>query len=283
LILGGVCALNAAAQTLAEQEQSFRELVCGEAADFESPVHAEAVALVRARNYQDPRFDAAIRESLDDGEVELPDKARLTAAIDLMPHGSLSEADQVTLLLDTLVRFDDPFVGLSRGRRRALPLAHFDASSRFGVEAIVARLALFPESLAEALRVRLASGDGPAILWAAAELTGSAGEPLLPDLLDAARDGERSVRLAALRSTDVILRAIESDRETEIAVAADLDPKLILHAERIVSRYDRNADGRLSKAEQEPMLLAPVAADRDGDGFVTVNEYARYMQLRNRR
>ena len=61
------------------------------------------------------------------------------------------------------------------------------------------------------------------------------------------------------------------------------DARTLQYAERILSRYDTNADGALSATEWQSMPLSPAEADRDGDGRVTVSEYGWYINLRRAR
>jgi hypothetical protein len=52
--------------------------------------------------------------------------------------------------------------------------------------------------------------------------------------------------------------------------------KLMRYCERIVQRHDSDGDGRLNAAEWSAMQGKPAAADANGDGQLTVDEFARY-------
>jgi len=43
-----------------------------------------------------------------------------------------------------------------------------------------------------------------------------------------------------------------------------------------LSSKDTDGDGRLSMSEIEKMIIKPHGADLDGDGFITVQEYAAF-------
>jgi uncharacterized protein (DUF2141 family) len=52
--------------------------------------------------------------------------------------------------------------------------------------------------------------------------------------------------------------------------------KLMRYCERIVQRHDTDGDGRLNAQEWSAMQGKPAAADANGDGQLTVDEFARY-------
>ena len=47
-------------------------------------------------------------------------------------------------------------------------------------------------------------------------------------------------------------------------------------AKRQIGKYDQNNDGQLTAAEWEKMLIKPTGADTNGDGVITVDEYAAF-------
>ncbi|MEM9645116.1 MAG: EF-hand domain-containing protein [Planctomycetota bacterium] len=49
------------------------------------------------------------------------------------------------------------------------------------------------------------------------------------------------------------------------------------YAKRIVGKYDKNSDGVLTPGEQASMLMKPKNADFDGDGKVSLEEYAQML------
>ncbi|MFK8110719.1 MAG: EF-hand domain-containing protein [Rubripirellula sp.] len=67
------------------------------------------------------------------------------------------------------------------------------------------------------------------------------------------------------------------------AVGGKADEKYVKTAERIVSRNDLNGDNQLTASEWGKMLMSPAAADSNRDGKVTVNEFALWMQSRQKK
>ena len=61
------------------------------------------------------------------------------------------------------------------------------------------------------------------------------------------------------------------------------DDKYVKLGQRIIDRYDKNKDGQLTASEWGKMLMSPAAADRDRNGKITVQEYATWMQSRQKR
>lgn len=64
---------------------------------------------------------------------------------------------------------------------------------------------------------------------------------------------------------------------------AEPSERTLQYADRILSRFDKNEDKALTPAEWSAMPLSPVKADFDGDGRVTVKEYAGYLESRSKR
>lgn len=56
------------------------------------------------------------------------------------------------------------------------------------------------------------------------------------------------------------------------------DEKMLSYAKNIISRNDKNNDGALTPDEWASMLMSPAPADLNGDGRVTIPEYATYRQ-----
>lgn len=59
------------------------------------------------------------------------------------------------------------------------------------------------------------------------------------------------------------------------------DPQLLTWAQKSIEKYDRNKDGKLSKAEVQRMIIKPsIGADSDGDGFINAQEFASWRAKR---
>lgn len=65
--------------------------------------------------------------------------------------------------------------------------------------------------------------------------------------------------------------------------SAKPDEKYVKVVKRIVERYDKNQDNVLTASEWEKMLMSPAEADGNRDGRITVDEYALWMQSRQRK
>ncbi|MEL6109763.1 MAG: EF-hand domain-containing protein [Planctomycetota bacterium] len=59
--------------------------------------------------------------------------------------------------------------------------------------------------------------------------------------------------------------------------------RYLKYAQRILSRGDKNKDGKLTPSEWEDMLMSPAPADTNRDGSVTVEEYALWMESRSKK
>jgi Ca2+-binding EF-hand superfamily protein len=61
------------------------------------------------------------------------------------------------------------------------------------------------------------------------------------------------------------------------------DAKYVDVAKRIVERYDKNKDSALTASEWGKMLMSPADSDSNRDGKVTIDEYAFWMQNRQKK
>lgn len=105
----------------------------------------------------------------------------------------------------------------------------------------------------------------------AAKASGSSPNASAPDRSEDASD-------MASRS-----RSSSPDRSSGSADSAppgELSEKYLAYAERIISRYDENKDGALVASEWKGMLIDPKPADGNGDGRITMEEYAGWLQNR---
>ena len=79
-------------------------------------------------------------------------------------------------------------------------------------------------------------------------------------------------------------RASSSTSSTPAASSVGkADEKYVKLGQRIIDRYDKNKDGQLTASEWGKMLMSPAAADGDRNGKITVQEYASWMQSRQKR
>ncbi|MFK7735123.1 MAG: EF-hand domain-containing protein [Pirellulaceae bacterium] len=54
-------------------------------------------------------------------------------------------------------------------------------------------------------------------------------------------------------------------------------------AKKNIDKYDKNGDGALTSAEWEKMIIKPTGADADGDGVITLQEYATFRANKKRK
>jgi Ca2+-binding EF-hand superfamily protein len=101
-----------------------------------------------------------------------------------------------------------------------------------------------------------------------------------------ATDAPLGRSMAGSSSTDRSSESRSSSGGSSGAPAADGPPpseKQLKYAATIIGRYDKNSDGALTASEWKSMLLSPAGADANGDGRVTVQEYAQQMANRSKR
>lgn len=75
----------------------------------------------------------------------------------------------------------------------------------------------------------------------------------------------------------------KASSSTPAAGGGKADDKYVKLGQRIIDRYDKNKDGQLTASEWGKMLMSPAAADGDRNGKITVQEYAIWMQSRQKR
>ena len=90
---------------------------------------------------------------------------------------------------------------------------------------------------------------------------------------------------ASSSSSSTVASSSSSSSSSTSAPASggSIDDKYLKVGQRIVGRYDKNEDGALTASEWEKMLMSPAAADADRDGRITAEEYALWMQSRQKK
>lgn len=269
-------------------EESFRELIIGEAANFDSEAQSQAISVVQERHYRSARFDDSIRAAMKIDETTRNPWANVFRSIELMPFSTLTKKEQVGLVLDVLVREEDRYATLSSKSGKALDLARFrnvrvnDGTTRLPTESMIKWLSDLPQELAEQLQERLTKEKRSALMCAVAVLTEEKGKTLLPQLLEAARSDDPIIKMTAIATLHNLLAVIEQSKAVVHAEPVVTDEKMLKYAERIVGRYDTNKDRMLSPDEWSKMLMSPINADTDHNGQVSIAEYAQWMQKRNK-
>lgn len=64
--------------------------------------------------------------------------------------------------------------------------------------------------------------------------------------------------------------------------SSTIDAAYIEWAQRTIGKYDKNGDGQLTSKEWESMIIKPVGADANGDGVITVDEYAAFRAAKKK-
>ncbi len=249
----------------------FEDLLIAKATDF-SESHATQLSMSKLalKHLQpDDRFNQPIREvllryadgrSAEDSEEE---SKPLALALQLFELTTFSPDEAVELLLKTMMS-ENPTIDESARNRIYFFLSNRpDATSR---------------QVLEALRRGERSGD---LFWLTG-ITGESSAAVAAELLKIAKGDDPELASAALQPLAAVISNVERFKQRHAAgLTSEANSKYLNYAGRIINRYDRNHDGRLTKDEFGTMLMSPEAADVDKDGSITAAEYAVWLAERN--
>ena len=90
-------------------------------------------------------------------------------------------------------------------------------------------------------------------------------------------------QMASMSSSSSAAATSSSSAPAEAGPSGPIDDKYIKVGQRIIERYDKNNDKMLTASEWEKMLMSPADADGNRDGRITIEEYAIWMQSRERK
>ena len=92
-------------------------------------------------------------------------------------------------------------------------------------------------------------------------------------------------QMAAMSSSSSSSSAVSNvdSAATGNVASGPIDDKYVKVGQRIIERYDKNNDKMLTASEWEKMLMSPADADANRDGRITIEEYAIWMQSRERK
>ncbi|MCA9193710.1 MAG: hypothetical protein KDB03_18185 [Planctomycetales bacterium] len=79
-----------------------------------------------------------------------------------------------------------------------------------------------------------------------------------------------------LRQREEAIRSLDGAAREKAKQEAALDKSAIDWARRQIEKYDKNNDRKLTANEWEKMLIKPDGADANGDGEITLEEYAAF-------
>jgi len=245
-------------------EARYRNLILNTVEDPNSDLRYHAID-VAARRYPDADLDACIRRTLTSDP--LIDSQDVSHALRLLPNSKMTSQEQTRLLLDALVRWTSETQTRTNG---------------VVIRDLTDFLKQRPAGLSRGIAPRLKQDDIPRVLLSLAGYTQQHGQPLLDDLLKVAETSDVLRKALALNSATSVIRAIEdSVAKQQQSKAAPASERLREYARKIISRYDANGDEALTASEWDKMLMSPAAADTDGDGKITVEEYAEFLANRS--
>lgn len=254
-------------------EAEYRDLICSRAADISHPDQMQAIKVAVSQKYADSRFNDSIRRVLkkstqpDDLDLEAVSKAMM-----LLPLATLEPNEQTELVFHCYLACVDANAGHVLRQQLKQVLQNY------------------PNETSRLVHEQLKNTDGLTRLFELVGIVGDSSEASLPILMRYARSEDKETSARAIDVIPVLIkqlrsreRALRKLAETKKLGVEDLDPKMVTYASRIISRYDTNGDLQLTAPEYQNMLMSPAEADSDGDGKISVTEYAAWMQSRTAR
>ena len=99
----------------------------------------------------------------------------------------------------------------------------------------------------------------------------------------AAKESEKQEAASEGKVDDQPQAQSEGSDGAAAAPSGPIEEKYAKLGQRIIGKYDQDNDNALDASEWEKMLMSPADADDNRDGRVTVEEYALWMQSRDRK
>lgn len=252
----------------------FRDIVCKRALNFGDELQDRAIDIAQDSKFVDVRFDDVIRKNLK--SASKPNNwntERIETTLHLIPLSTLGAQEQVELAFKCYLQCDGK-----------------SSQDRSVVRSLVSLLGKTPDETSRVLHKHLQEAPLTSELLSLCVIAGEASEEILPIVVAAAESSDADVAEAAMRTAPdmiTLLRRKQRQLQSEASALAEgvseIDSKMVSYAKRIISRYDKNDDSVLTPNEYGSMLISPVTADTDGNGKITVREYAVYMEKRSRR
>lgn len=249
-----------------QDEAKFRDLVIDVATDLRSPVHDHAVGVIFEQSIVSDRFNDPIRRAIR--QVQIDDQnfeALLRAAVSLLPASTIPQREQTSILLDALVLLSQQDNAFGRQLKSGLMID--GPRESVAVNSIILQLSAAPESLVKVLEGRFQQGDQPAVIYSTVPLASSEGASLIPYLLKAGETNDPFVKAA------VFISLRKTFTTAEIASVTQMKKKFRADTEKIFIRSDVDQNLVLTPNEWSKMLVNPAAADINGDGKITPDEY----------
>ena len=250
-------------------EEEFRELVCSRASDETYPHQETAINLALSQQFTDTRFDALVRTlmrtAIKPGHWDVDQVAR---AERLLPLTTLSQEEKTELVFWCYLASGDS--NRDRELRNRLYI----------------RLRKSPDQTSALVAEELAKGNLPDAHLLLARIVGESSHAVLESLMELAKSENPQTSIQAMSLLPNLIAELQRRNVDQVQAeewkqhGGKPDSKLLVYANRIISKYDRNGDGKLTPDEYESMLVSPAKADLDGDGAISAAEYAAWMQAR---
>lgn len=257
--------LDASANELSEFEKEFRSIVVEKALSKKTDPLLSILNTALQFDFKDTRFDDLAEQLTEQLESGNPDKELAYRVVRGMPLTSIAPKQQAILLFDCYGRFSSSqniLQSVSRQfQTRELPFKEILLERLENPETASAVLPLF----------RLVAKEDQT--------------RFLPALISLAKNSDSDLSRRAIEETRRVLIQQRQELNEKSLANQSVDgasEKSIGYAKRIVSRHDRDSDGVLSKAEWSQMLSSPGESDANSDGEITVLEYAKWMQSRQK-
>lgn len=252
-------------------EAEYRELICSRAADFSQPDQVQAINIARWQKYVDARFNDVVgRIMRNAAKPNRWDREAVLRSELLLPLTTLNTKERTELVFICVLACGD---------------SKAESSTRKKLQGWLEKE---PDETSRLVLLRLSEPDVPASLFSLANITGSSTYAILPllmkyaklddDKISAAAIGVIPDTISSLRKRDERELELKAQTAIESALGEDLDPKFVAYAKRIIEKYDSNDDQILTPLEYRKMLMSPAQADANGDGDISVFEYAAFMQ-----
>ncbi len=266
-------AATATASVVDAVEKDYRELICARAADTSDPHQDRAIDLALRQNYLDARFNVIVRQSMQNASH--PDQwnvDELSRAVKLLALCTLPPQEQAELVFKCYLECDD---------------SKSDSRLRNQLKQVLRR---YPDPTSRLVNERLRQTDDPKSVLPLVDIVGSSTEATLPLLMELANSEDPEVAVWAMTWIPNLMEQVRKLNQQARQLAEQqklgvegLDSKMVEYARRIIARYDVDGDQELTSAEYEKMLQSPEVADADGNGRVSIGEYATWLQARSRR
>nr|WP_143548260.1 hypothetical protein [Rhodopirellula sp. SM50] len=264
---------TAATSVVDAVEKDYRELICARAADASDPNQDQAIDLALRQHYVDARFDAIVRQSMQDASPpERWDVEELSRAVKLLPLCTLPPQEQAELVFACYLQCQD---------------SKSDSRLRSHLKQVLRR---YPDPTSRLVNERLRQTDDPKSVLPLVDIVGSSTEATLPRLMELAKSEDPEVAVWAMTWIPNLIEQVRKLNQQSRQLAEQkklgvdgLESRMVEYAKRIIDRYDTDGDQELTPAEYEKMLQSPQVADTDDNGRISIGEYATWLQARSRR